>query len=125
RTTVPYDNNAPEQDIAQADSRPPRNFIDEHVNAQLKRLNLVASPACTDAEFIRRAHLDTVGRLPTADETRTFLADTSTEKRDKLIERLLESPEFADYWSYKWSDVLMLNGTLLRPKALKTYYEWI
>lgn len=125
RTTVPYDNNAPEQDIAQADSRPPRNFIDEHVNAQLKRLNLVASPACTDAEFIRRAHLDTVGRLPTADETRTFLADTSKEKRDKLIERLLASPEFADYWSYKWSDVLMLNGTLLRPKALKTYYEWI
>ena len=104
---------------------PPKNFIDEQVNAQLARLNLPASPACNDAEFIRRAYLDTIGLPPTAEEVRTFLADRSAEKRDKLIEDLLARPEFVDYWTYKWSDVLMLNGTLLRPEAIKAYAAWI
>lgn len=125
RTTVPYAMEADKSEIVGADDRKPRNFIDEHINAQLERLNLVASPNCTDAEFLRRAYLDTIGRIPTLEETRTYLADTSEDKRDKLIEKLLESPEFVDYWSYKWSDILMLNGTLLRPTALKTYYQWI
>ncbi len=123
RTTVPYANTP--QDVVGADDRKPRNFIDEHIDAQLTRLSLVASPNCTDAEFLRRAYVDTIGRIPTLEETRNFLADTSEDRRDKLIEKLLESPEFVDYWAYKWSDILMLNGTLLRPAALKTYYQWI
>jgi hypothetical protein len=69
--------------------------------------------------------VDTIGLVPTADEVRAFLADGAADKRDKLIEQLLVRPEFVDYWTYQWSDVLMLNGTLLRPQALKTYYEWI
>lgn len=125
RTTVPYTHEASQEEIANADQRAPRNFIDEQIDSQLKRLNLIASPNCADAEFLRRAYLDTVGRIPTVDETRGFLADTSKDKRDKLIERLLESSEFVDYWTYKWSDVLMLNGTLLRPAPIKAYYEWI
>lgn len=125
RTTVPYSGQASKEDLAKADNRKPRNFIDEQIDAQLKRLNLVASPNCTDAEFLRRAYLDTIGRIPNPDEARSFLADASKDKRDNLIEKLLASPEFVDYWSYKWSDVLMLNGTLLRPTALKTYYDWI
>jgi len=123
RTTVPYGAKNQKSDVG--DDRKPRNFIDEHIDAQLARLNLIASPNCTDAEFLRRAYLDTVGRIPTLEESRKFLADTSQDKRDKLIEKLLESPEFVDYWSYKWSDILMLNGTLLRPAALKAYYQWI
>lgn len=123
RTTVPYADNG--GGVIGADDRKPRNFIDEHIDAKLKQLNLIASPNCTDAEFLRRAYLDTIGRIPTLDETRSFLADTSKDKRDKLIDKLLESPDFVDYWSYKWSDILMLNGTLLRPTALKTYYQWI
>ncbi|WP_233216267.1 DUF1549 domain-containing protein [Blastopirellula marina] len=125
RTTVPYTHEATTEEFAQADQRKPRNFIDEQIDAQLKRLNLVASPNCTDAEFLRRAYLDTIGRIPTPEETRQFLADTSADKRDKLIERLLASSEFVDYWTYKWSDVLMLNGTLLRPAPIKAYYQWI
>ncbi|RCS53995.1 DUF1553 domain-containing protein [Bremerella cremea] len=125
RTTVPYVNEATAKELAQADQRKPRNFIDEQIDTQLKRLNLIASPNCTDAEFLRRATLDTIGRLPTVEETRQFLADTSLDKRDQLIERLLASEEFVDYWTYKWSDVLMLNGTLLRPAPIKAYYEWI
>ena len=62
---------------------------------------------------------------PTVDEVRAFLADPSPAKRDALIESLLARPEFADYWTYKWSDVLMLSGTRLAPEALKTYYHWI
>jgi Protein of unknown function (DUF1553)/Protein of unknown function (DUF1549) len=107
------------------DRRKPRNFIDEQIDKQLARLNLVPSPACTDAEFVRRAYVDTIGCLPTIDEVRAFLADASPTRRDALVESLIKRPEFADYWTYKWSDLLMLNGTRLRPAALKTYYQWI
>lgn len=120
RVTVPWTNPQP-----LPEPLPPRNFIDEHIDARLALLNLPASPPCSDAEFIRRVFLDTLGLLPTPEETARFLADPSPEKRDRLIDALLERPEFVDYWTYKWSDVLMLNGTLLRPMALKAYYDWI
>ena len=107
------------------DSAAPRNFIDEQIDAQLARLNLPASPPCSDSEFIRRASIDTIGLLPTADEVRAFLADQAEDKRDRLIEELLARPEFVDYWTYRWSDILMLNGNLLRPKAIKAYSLWI
>ncbi|MCA9087605.1 MAG: DUF1553 domain-containing protein [Planctomycetaceae bacterium] len=122
RITVPYPHQV---DPAKYAELPARNFIDEHVNRQLQRLNLLPSARCTDAEFVRRAYLDTVGQLPTPDEVRTFLTSSAPDKRDQLIEDLLSRPEFVDYWTYKWSDVLMLNGTLLRPEALKAYYMWI
>ena len=85
RITVPYEASRPRSgDVA--DSRKPRNFIDEQVDKQLARLNLPASPACTDAEFVRRAYVDTIGRLPEVDEVRAFLADSSPARRDALIE---------------------------------------
>jgi hypothetical protein len=123
RIVVPY-SGQPADVPAVVDQRAPRNFIDEQINAQLTRLNLPASPACTDAEFVRRAYVDTIGLLPTADEVRSFIADPAADKRDKLIAALLARPEFVDYWTYKWSDVLMVNGTLLRPAAVKSYYQW-
>ena len=124
RVTVPYEGQ-PAQAGATVDRRKPRNFIDEQIDKQLARLNLPPSPACGDAEFVRRAYIDTIGRLPTIDEARAFLPDASPSRRDALIESLLTRPEFGDYWTYKWSDLLMLNGTRLRPAALKTYYQWI
>ena len=102
-----------------------RNFIDDLVLTQLRRLNLEPAPRCSDEVFIRRVYLDTIGTLPTAQESREFLANGSPTKRDELIESLLERDEFADYWTYRWSDVLMINGTLLRPDAVKAYYQWI
>jgi hypothetical protein len=123
RVTVPYNASDPTAHrVASLDKRPPRNVIDEHINGQLARLNLPTSAACGDAEFLRRASITTIGRLPTVEESRAFLADANVSKRDALIDRLLGSPEYVDYWTYKWSDVLMLNGTLLRPQALKAYY---
>jgi len=125
RVTVPYKNEAAAASADIVDRRKPRNFIDEKIDEQLARLALPASPACTDAEFLRRAYVDAVGRTPTADEARAFLADPSEGRRDALIDRLLASPEFVDYWTYKWCDVLTLNGTRLRPAALRAYYQWV
>jgi hypothetical protein len=104
---------------------PRRNFIDELVLAKLESLNLPPSPPASDAEFLRRAFIDTIGVLPTIDETRQFLRDASPDKRDRLIESLLARPEFVDYWTYKWSDLLLVNSEKLKPPAMWAYYQWI
>ena len=104
---------------------PSHNFIDELVLAKLENLNLPPSPPASEAEFIRRAFVDTIGVLPTVAETRAFLADDSPDKRDKLIDSLLARPEFVDYWAYKWSDLLLVNSEKLQPPAMWSYYEWI
>jgi hypothetical protein len=101
------------------------SFIDELVNAKLKSLNLAPSPPCDDATFLRRAQLDTIGVLPTAEEVKSFLADSRPDKRRRLVDSLLARSEFVDYWSYKWSDLLLVNGAQLRPPAVKAYYGWI
>jgi hypothetical protein len=104
---------------------PRRNFIDDLALEKLRSLNVPPSPRCTDAEFIRRAFLDTIGVLPTEEETRRFLADKSKGRRDRLIETLLDRPEYVDYWSYKWSDLLLVSDKKLRPPAVWAYYDWI
>ncbi len=103
----------------------PRNFIDERVIEKLRELNIPPSQTCTDDEFIRRAFLDTIGVLPTADETRAFLADQQSDKRDRLIDSLLKRPEFVDYWTYKWSDLLLVNSDKLSAVPMWSYYQWI
>ena len=122
RITSPWPNTIADAVFAQA---PRRNFIDELVLAQLRQLNLKPSPPCTDSEFIRRAHLDVIGALPTPAETKAFLASTAKDKRDKLIDQLLARPEFIDYWTYRWADLFLISGKKLRPNALKAYYNWL
>ncbi len=106
-------------------SAPRANFIDELVLAQLEQLNLQPSGRSSDQDFIRRAYLDTIGVLPKVAETRAFLADTKPDKRKVLIDALLKREEFVDYWSYRWSDIFLVNGQLLRPDAVKAYYDWV
>jgi hypothetical protein len=120
--TVPFTNQVPRILFANARQR---NFIDELVLEKLKSLNLPPSPACDDSEFVRRAFIDTIGTLPTAQEARDFLADKSKDKRDGLIESLLRRPEFIDYWTYKWSDLLLVSSKQLKPQAMWAYYNWI
>ena len=120
--TAPYTNTLAPEIFTKA---PQRNFIDEEVLVKLRELNIPPSPRCTDEEFIRRAFLDTIGTLPTAREARDFAADKAGGKRDHLIESLLARPEFVDYWSYKWSDLLLVNSERLRPAAMWSYYNWI
>ena len=120
--TSPYQQPLPPETFTQA---PRQNLIDDLVLAKLQSLNLPPSPRCNDAEFLRRAYLDTIGKLPTPEETRGFLDSTDPQKRSKTIEELLTRPEFVDYWTYQWSDLLLLSGDRLRPKALDAYYAWI
>ena len=122
RLTAPYANAVDESTFQQVAAR---NQVDHLVLDALRRLKLPASPRCTDAEFLRRVHIDTIGTLPTADEYRSFVADQSADKRDRLIDSLLNRPEFVDYWTYKWSDLLLINGQKLRPASVKAYYKWV
>lgn len=122
RISAPWPNEIPTEVFAEA---PRRNFIDDRVIEQLGRLNLKPSPRADDSDFIRRAHLDTIGRMPTVAETRDFLDDPAPDKRDRLIESLLGRTEFVDYWSYRISDMMLVNGRHLRPDAVKAYYDWI
>jgi len=120
--TVPFTNKLAKSTFTHAKRR---NFIDELVLEKLQNLNLPPSPRCSDSEFIRRAYINATGVLPTAEETRAFLSDKSSAKRDRLIESLLRRPEFVDYWTYKWSDLLLVSTKQLKPPAVWSYYNWI
>ena len=122
RITSPWPSVIPDEVFART---PKRNVIDKRVIEQLRRLNLKPSKPSSDSEFIRRVYLDVVGMLPTPQETKAFLADTSETKRDDLIEKLLAQPEFVDYWAYRLSDLFLISSKKLRPLALKTYYDWL
>jgi hypothetical protein len=120
--TVPYPNQIAAKVFQEA---PRRNFIDDLNLQQLEILQLPPSPRCDDEAFLRRATIDTIGRLPTPEERTEYLAEPEGTRRDALIERLLASDDFVDYWTYRWCDLLLINGTRLRPVAVKTYYEWV
>ena len=122
RMTVPYPN---DPDASVFASAPKRNFIDEINLQQLETLKLPPSPRCDDEAFLRRATIDTIGRLPSVEERDRYLSESSESRRDALIERLLSSDDFVDYWTYRWCDVLLINGTRLRPVAVKSYYQWV
>lgn len=105
-----------------------RTQLDNLVLADLAAHKLAPAALCSDAVFIRRAHLDVIGTLPTAEETRTFLADRAPDKRTALIDRLLARDEFDDYWAMKWSDVLRVKAEFpinLWPNAAQCYHRWI
>lgn len=101
--------------------------LDRLVFAKLAELDI--EPAlCSDAVFIRRVYLDVIGTLPTANEVRKFLADEAPDKRAKLIDRLLDRPEFPVYWAMKWGDVLRIKAEIpvnLWPNAAQAYHRWV
>jgi uncharacterized protein DUF1553/uncharacterized protein DUF1549 len=104
---------------------PRHNFVDDLVLAKLRQLHLAPSGPSTDAEFLRRAYLDAAGILPTPEEHARFLADPAPDKRARLVDALLERPEFVDYWAYKWSDVLLVSTRKLNRKNAQAFYGWI
>lgn len=105
------------------------NAIDQPVLEKLAELRIEPSPRCDDATFLRRAMLDTIGTLPTADEVREFLADASVDKREQLVERLLERPEFDDYWSLLLADLLQnrreRDHDVRGVKGVQEFHAWI
>ena len=107
-------------------TNPPEvNYVDKHTFAKLKMLTIPVSDLCTDQEFVRRAFLDLCGILPTPEEVTTFLADKSPTKRAKLIDNLLERPEYADFWTLKWSDVLRNNLKTVQLKGVHVFHQWV
>jgi hypothetical protein len=104
---------------------PENNFVDQHVFAKLKMLSIVPSGLCTDQEFLRRATMDLCGVLPTPEETRTFLASKDPERRAKLIESLVERPEYADFWTLKWADVLRNSRKTIQTKGAYAFQHWL
>lgn len=92
--------------VSVQDVPPDRTLVDRYVFAKLRQLGIPPSGLCDDATFLRRVTIDITGRLPTADEARAFLADSDPAKRDRWIDRLLDRPEYADYFANKWSAVL-------------------
>ncbi len=120
--SVPYEKQVPAEVFA---ASPRVNFIDEIVLDKLQRLSIPPSGKASDSEFLRRAYLDTLGVLPTVAEAKEFLADASPDKRARLIDRLLERPEYVDYWSYKWSDLLLVSTKKLKGPAVWAFSNWV
>ena len=104
---------------------PANNYVDEHVMAKLRTLRMNPSDLCPDAVFVRRAYLDLLGILPTPEEAQTFIADRRRVKRAALIDRLLERPEFAEFWALKWADLLRVEAHSLDQKGVQNFYHWI
>ncbi len=122
RMTVPF---AAAATPPASNAAPPQNFIDDLNREQLALLQLTPAAPIDDAAFIRRASIDTIGRLPTVDEAKAYINDAAVDKKARLVDRLLASDDFISYWTYKWSDMLLINGTKLRPAAVETYYKWV
>lgn len=106
---------------------PEYNYIDTHVHNKLKRLKILPSELSTDEEFVRRIHFDMTGLPPTPEQVRGFITDEtpSKEKREKLIDALIETPEYVDHWTHKWGDLLQSNRKFLGERGMWLFKEWI
>ena len=106
---------------------PQHNYIDELIDAKLKRLKVLPSPPVGDAEFLRRVSLDLIGLPPTPEEIRAFVEDKtdSLTKRGRTVDRLIARPEFVDHWTLKWGDLLQVSRRYLGDKGMWEFREWI
>lgn len=106
---------------------PEHSFIDTHVNNKLKRLKILPAVLCTDAEFLRRISLDLTGLPATGEQTKAFLNDPrdSRAKRTAKIDELLDSPNYVDHWTLKWSDLLLSNRKFINEQGVWAFRNWI
>ena len=105
---------------------PEQNFIDRHINAKLKRLQIAPSRRCSDEIFIRRVSLDICGVVPTEEQIKTFLDNHDLDKRSQLIDQLLEQDAFVSIWVMKWSELLRIRSTLqFSVKSTRLYHDWL
>lgn len=119
RMTSPYTRLEPYPDL------PRNNFIDDHLIAKWKDLGLTPSSLCQEEDFLRRVHLDAIGTLPTPEEVRKYLADPAPGKRARAIDQALDRPEFIDYWTLKWGDLLKINRDTLNDRGMWSFHNWI
>jgi hypothetical protein len=104
---------------------PTNNFIDEAVFTKLKTLNMLPSELCDDATFIRRVYFDIAGTPPQPNAVREFIEDKTPDKRAKLIDELLDRPEYRDYQTILWADLLRDTSTFLKDDGVRAYTHFI
>jgi hypothetical protein len=106
---------------------PEFNWIDGLVYAKLKSVKIQPSGVCSDEDFVRRLYLDLTGVPPEPDVLKSFLADkrSSREKRDALVDKLVGSPEFVEYWTNKWADLLQVNRKFLGVEGAEAFRKWV
>ena len=105
-----------------------RTVVDGAAKKKWQQLGIVPSGPCTDEQFVRRAYLDITGTLPTPEQTRAFQADKRADKRDRLIDALLETPEYSYFFANRWADVLRVkrgNNQQGRIYATFAFHDWI
>ena len=122
RITIPSTKAIPAERYADL---PVNNYVDRLAYVQFRKLGLLPSDTCTDAEFLRRSSLDAIGMLPSAEEVRAFLADSHPGKRKKWVEHLLSHPAYADNWANKWTDLLRPNPDRVGVKSIYFLDQWI
>ncbi|MFO0968714.1 MAG: DUF1549 and DUF1553 domain-containing protein [Gemmataceae bacterium] len=101
------------------------NYVDKLVHDKLKSLEIIPSAVCSDTDFLRRVHYDLLGVPPTPVEVRAFLEDKRADKRAKVIDALLERPEFAEFWASKWADLFKMRFETLRDRGTWGLYRWL
>lgn len=101
------------------------NWIDIHIQQRLKKLKIRPAGIANDSVFLRRLSLDLLGVLPSANEARSFVADTDPDKRQRIVDRYLARPEFAAMWALKWSDLLRNEEKTLDSKGVQILHEWM
>lgn len=109
-------------------SNPPaHNYIDTLIHQKLQWIKINPSDLCDDSDFLRRVYLDLIGIPPTTAELRAFLADArdTKTKRAQVIDQLLERPEYVDFWTLRWADLMQVNRKYLGEKGTWTFYQWI
>ncbi len=104
---------------------PRHSFIDDLVYAKLQKLDIAPSPVVSDAVFMRRVYLDLIGRLPTPSEAASFIDSSDPNKKELLVDELLNRPEYADHWAGYWADLLRPNPYRVGIKAVLNYDNWI
>ncbi len=105
---------------------PENNYIDTLVHNKLKKLRIVPSGTCTDEQYVRRVYLDVIGQVPTPEEYARFMVSNLPNKRELLVDELLERKEFSELWVLKWAELLQIRSSnQVSYKAMLLYYNWL
>ncbi len=121
RATVPLGGKTPDY------SFPVHTLVDRSTQKKWRDLGLAPSDLCSDEQFIRRVSLDLTATLPTPAQVQAFVADKDAHKRDKLVDRLLDSAEYSYYFANKWADILRVKrrGQPNRARGTFAFHSWI
>ncbi len=106
---------------------PEFNYVDTLVHSKLRKLRIIPSEVCTDEEFLRRVCVDITGTMPTIDDYEKFIADTTPDKRERLVDQLLQRKEFVDIWVMKWAELLQVRtiANRVERKPMLAYFNWL